>query len=90
MAEFFMSNAENINKIRYHGHSHVQMPTSPSTVDVSHMQNLVSSLKEDEFYIFQIFNKFGSLSTIVYMDGLYYSVPCYREIDQMLDYSIIT
>ena len=90
MAEFFMDNVENINKIRYHGHSHAQMPTSPSTVDVAHMQNLVSSLKEDEFYIFQIFNKFGSLSTIVYMDGLYYSVPCYREIDQMLDYSVIS
>lgn len=44
-----------IDKIRFHGHSHVNMGVSPSTVDTSYQETILSDIKD--FYIFGIFNK---------------------------------
>lgn len=87
MANFFIENASRIKQIRYHGHSHVNMPTIPSLTDTAHMKEIVSSLKEDEFYIFQIFNRSNRISSIVYMDGMYSRVSCVREVDLDIEYA---
>lgn len=44
-----------IDKIRFHGHSHVNMGVSPSAVDISYQETILSDIKD--FYIFGIFNK---------------------------------
>lgn len=48
---------EQINNLRFHGHSHVNMSTSPSGVDTTWYNEILQGLGKDDFYIFGIFNK---------------------------------
>lgn len=57
---------EQFHKLRFHGHSHVNMTTSPSSTDEEHYEGLVKSLRDDDFYIFFITNKAGAKTTMVY------------------------
>lgn len=52
------------NKIRFHGHSHVNMGTSPSGIDTQYQENILRNLKD--FYIFAIFNKKGDSWCAIY------------------------
>lgn len=47
------------NNIRMQGHSHVNMNTSPSGVDLTHQEKILEQLEDDMFYIFVIWNKKG-------------------------------
>ena len=47
------------NNIRMQGHSHVNMSTSPSSVDLNLYDGILSQLDSDMFYIFMIYNKRG-------------------------------
>jgi hypothetical protein len=53
-------------KIRFHGHSHVNMGTSPSQTDVSFQNDTVSMLRDDDFYIFMIINKNAAFNLMVH------------------------
>ena len=55
-AEWLMQNAddERFNNIHMQGHSHVNMPTSPSSVDLNHQEEILNMLGDDDFYIFMI------------------------------------
>lgn len=46
---------ETFNKLRFYGHSHVHMATTPSGVDTAHFNNMLQNLRD--FYIFAILNK---------------------------------
>ena len=48
---------EDINHLRLHGHSHVNMSTSPSGVDTNWYNQILQGLLKDDFYIFMILNK---------------------------------
>lgn len=48
---------EEFNSIRMQGHSHVNMSTSPSSVDVTLYEEILDQLHEDMFYIFMVWNK---------------------------------
>lgn len=48
---------DSFNNIRMQGHSHVNMSTSPSTVDTALYEDILSQLTPDSFYIFLIWNK---------------------------------
>lgn len=48
---------DEINNLRFHGHSHVNMSTSPSGVDTTWYNEILQGLGNDDFYIFGIFNK---------------------------------
>lgn len=54
------------NSLRMQGHSHVNMGTTPSGVDSTHQQQILSQLKDDDFYIFMIWNKSLSHTVKVY------------------------
>ena len=41
----------------YAGHSHVNMGTSPSSVDLNHQEEILRMLGDNDFYIFMIWNK---------------------------------
>lgn len=58
-AEWLMQNAddERFNNIHMQGHSHVNMATSPSSVDLNHQEEILNMLGDDDFYIFMIWNK---------------------------------
>lgn len=48
--------------LKFHGHSHVNMPCGPSSTDMEYRHNIVGNIpkpidNEDSFYIFMIFNK---------------------------------
>lgn len=45
------------NAMRMQGHSHVNMGTTPSSVDTNHQQQILAQLKGNDYYIFMIFNK---------------------------------
>lgn len=45
------------NSMRMQGHSHVNMGTSPSGVDTNHQQQILSQLKDTDYYIFMVYNK---------------------------------
>jgi len=51
---------ERFNNIRMQGHSHVNMNTSPSGVDLTHQEEIVKQLTDEMFYIFVIWNKHNS------------------------------
>lgn len=53
------------NKVRFHGHSHVNMGTTPSLVDTTYQETLLSQFTEG-FYIFGIFNKKGDYWLNIY------------------------
>lgn len=58
---------ETVNKLRFHGHSHVNMGVSPSGTDLDHREKLTSQLNsEDDFYIFMIINKSHQVSFEIY------------------------
>lgn len=54
------------NNIRFHGHSHVNMSTSPSPVDTSHWGGILESLLDDMFYVFAIWNKRNEKTIKIY------------------------
>lgn len=51
---------EQFNMCRYHGHSHVNMATSPSGTDTKFQQDVIENLRDDNFNIFMIWNKSGA------------------------------
>lgn len=57
---------EQANSMFFHGHSHVNMGVFPSSTDMEHRQKLLSTAKADGFWIFQIWNKSGNISTSIY------------------------
>ena len=54
------------NNIRMQGHSHVNMSTSPSSVDLNLYDGILSQLDSDMFYIFMIYNKRGEKTVKLY------------------------
>ena len=54
------------NYIRMQGHSHVNMHTSPSGVDLTHQEKILEQLGDEDFYIFMIWNKRGEKNVKIY------------------------
>lgn len=54
------------NNIRMQGHSHVNMATNPSLVDVTHQEKILEQLEDDMFYIFMIWNKSFQYNVKIY------------------------
>ena len=54
------------NAVRFHGHSHVRFGTNPSPTDMSHRNDIVSQLGEEDFYIFAIVNKLDEWNLAIY------------------------
>ena len=57
---------EQYNKLRFHGHSHVNFAPNPSATDMQHREGIVSDLLEDGFYIFMIVNKSRRFTAAIY------------------------
>lgn len=57
---------ERFNHIVMHGHSHVRMGTSPSSVDKTHREEILNQLSDDMYYIFMIWNKNLEHTTVIY------------------------
>ena len=57
---------DTFNNIRMQGHSHVNMPTSPSGVDTSLYERILQQLDDTMFYIFMIWNKRGEKTIKIY------------------------
>lgn len=57
---------QNINKLRFQAHSHVNFSTSPSGVDNTLYEKYLQQLDENDFFIFMIFNKKNEFSCILY------------------------
>ena len=83
--------------LHFHGHSHVNMGCSPSSVDMQYRHDIATQLpipkndEEDSFYIFLIFNKKGEWSGEIYdvtNNALYSSdeieIEIYDEEDSLL------
>ena len=54
------------NNIRMQGHSHVNMGTTPSSVDTSLYDRILDQLDDTMFYIFMIYNKRGEKTYKIY------------------------
>lgn len=57
---------EQFSKMRFHGHSHVNMGTTPSGVDAKSKETVLSCIREGQFYIFMIWNKSLDYSVEIY------------------------
>ena len=57
---------DTFNNLRMHGHSHVNMSPSPSSVDIAHRSELLDKLTDDMFYIFLIMNKKNVYTAAIY------------------------
>ena len=56
---------ENMRNMRYHGHSHVNMATNPSSTDTNYQARLMENLQQG-YYIFTIENTRGEYWTKIY------------------------
>lgn len=64
---WLMSHEDDVfNNIRMQGHSHVNMGTTPSTVDTSLYERLLDQLDDSMFYIFLIWNKRNEKTIKIY------------------------
>ena len=57
---------ETFNHLRFHGHSHVNMSTSPSGVDTTWYNDILQGLTNDDYYIFAILNKRDDIFIEIY------------------------
>lgn len=60
---------DTFNKMRFHGHSHVNMCCNPSGVDMGYRLNLINTMSPTQlnpFYIFMIFNKKNEFTGEIY------------------------
>ena len=57
---------DTFNAMHMHGHSHVYMSTSPSSVDDTHRELILSQIGDEDFYIFIIWNKRNEYTVSVY------------------------
>lgn len=57
---------EVFNNIRMQGHSHVNMSTTPSSVDISLYERILDQMDDDMFYIFLIWNKRNEKTIKIY------------------------
>ena len=57
---------EVFNNIRFQGHSHVNMGTSPSGTDLNMYHNFLQVLPKDDYYIFMIMNKSKTITCFIY------------------------
>lgn len=57
---------DNFDKIRLHGHSHVNMACSPSGTDMDHRNRVLADLRHGMYYIFLICNKQNAFRCDVY------------------------
>lgn len=81
---------ETFSAVRFHGHSHVNMPVSPSVTDTDYRKDIITQLPKpdndnDVFYIFLIINKRHEWSAEIYdltYDALYSTSS--KEIDLMM------
>ena len=48
---------ESFNNLKAQGHSHVHMGVTPSTTDEENQKEILTSLNDEDFYIFMIWNK---------------------------------
>lgn len=55
---------EVFSKLRFHGHSHVNMGVFASATDTNHQETLIESV--DDFYIFMIINKKNEVAVFLY------------------------
>lgn len=54
------------NALRLQGHSHVNMSTHPSGVDLTHQAAILRQLTDEDFYVFVIWNKRGEHMVKIY------------------------
>lgn len=65
--EFYDSLTDDeVNHLHFQGHSHVNMGTTPSEVDVRNQLDMVANLGGTGFFIFQVWNKKDSITTVLY------------------------
>ena len=57
---------ETFNALRMQGHSHVNMSTSPSGTDMNTYKKILDTLSDEDYYIFMIVNKRGTLWINIY------------------------
>ena len=57
---------DEFEKVRMHGHSHVRMSVTPSSVDLKLYNGIVSQMEDDMFYIFLITNKDRDMHIKIY------------------------
>jgi len=67
MVEFFDSlTDEEANAMHFQAHSHVKMDTTASGTDLQNQADIVKSMGNSGFYIFQIWNKSNDINTYIY------------------------
>lgn len=57
---------ERFHHIHMQGHSHVRMSPTPSSVDLTHQEDILNMLGDDDFYIFMIWNKMFAKNVKIY------------------------
>lgn len=54
------------NSMRFQGHSHVNMATTPSGTDLTFYNDILQVLPNNDYYIFMIMNKLGNTTLLIY------------------------
>lgn len=74
---------ERFNAMKMQGHSHVNMSTSPSNVDLETYRDFLVKLKKDQFYIFMIWNKKYEKTVKIYdlKDNIYFET---KDVDVVI------
>lgn len=64
--EGILSGDERYDHFYFQGHSHVNMGTTPSSVDLNHQEEILNKLRDTGFYVFVIWNKRNERNIKIY------------------------
>lgn len=65
LMQFFTDDEDTtIERMRFHGHSHVNMGVTPSGTDTNYQNNMLAHIRD--FYIFMILNKKSEMNVMIY------------------------
>ena len=66
LSELLSDPDSDFENMRVHGHSHVNMQVFSSGIDDGYQQELLTKLKDDDYYIFLILNKHMEMCVLIY------------------------
>ena len=64
--KWYIDHFDEFDRIRFHGHSHVNMSVSPSSTDMTYREEMLKGMNGSGYYIFLIRNKKGEKEIQIY------------------------
>ena len=66
LLHYLTAEDDTFEKMKFHGHSHVNMAVTPSSIDQQYRESILATLDKEAFYVFLIINKRQEVNVEIY------------------------